>query len=412
MRDDNEEKAILDALRNGDWGGYPLPNVCSKAFAEKFAKMHDCEFGLCVMNGTVSLEIALQAMRVEPGAEVIIPAYTFEGTASAALFAGCVPVFVDVDPETYCIDPKAIEAAITPKTQAIIPVHLAMRFADMDAINAIARKHGLRVLEDCAHAHGGKWNGKGAGSLGDAGSFSFQSSKLMTAGEGGIVIGNDPKILDGLVVLTNCGRQRPDRAHEFVSIGHNYRMTDLQAAILNVQLTRLESQLEHKNGNMAVLDQELPKIPGLSTLRRDPRITRQAAYQYVFKYDPAGFGGLPRGAFIAALNAEGVPCDGQFYEAVYNSSIFHMDAKRYPAWAARGCDFDCPVSMRAAYEESVWLSHHLFLGPREDATQIVEAIRKVATEHKSLIGFEHPSIERQSMSRAKRAQLETARYVG
>jgi dTDP-4-amino-4,6-dideoxygalactose transaminase len=171
-------------------------------------------------------------------------------------------------------------------------------------------------------------------------------------------------------------------------------------------LDRLQGQLDHKNKNMAVLDEELPKITGLSTLRRDPRITSVAAYQYVFKYNAEAFGGLHRDAFVAALNAEGVPCDGQFYEAVYNSPIFHMDAARYPAWARTGCDADCPVSWRAGYEEAVWLSHHLFLGSRMDTEELVEAIRKVAENATSLIGFEHPSITKQSLSRAKRAELE------
>lgn len=409
MHDEKEEKAVLDCVRRGDWGGFPMPNLYAKRFTEAFAKYHDCEFGQLVCNGTVSLEIALQAMGVEPGAEVIVPGYTFEGSAAAILFAGCSPVFVDVEADTYTLDASLIEAAITDRTQAIMPVHLAMTICDMDRIKEIAAKHGLTVLEDCAHGHGGKWKGKGTGSLGQAGSFSFQTSKLMTAGEGGIVITNDPKIMDGLYVLTNCGRQRPDKVHEFNAIGHNYRMTDLQASILEVQFTRLPAQLEHKNANMAILDAELPKIDGIGTLRRDPRITTQAAYQYVFRYNPEAFGGLPREAFVAALNAEGVPCDGQFYEAVYNSPIFHMDAPRYPAWAQTGCDADCPVSWRAGYEEAVWLSHHLFLGGKADIAEMLEAIKKVCSQAESLIGFEHPAIHKQSLSRAKRAELEAQR---
>ena len=406
-RDEREEEALLDAFRNGDWGGYPMPNERAKRFTENFARHHDCEFGQCVANGTVTMEIALQAMRIEPGAEVIVPAYTFEGTAAAVLFAGCAPVFADVEPDTYCISPSAVEAAITDKTRAIIPVHLAMRIADMDRLAEIARKHDLALLEDCAHAHGAKWKDKGVGSLGDAGSFSFQTSKLMTAGEGGIVITNDAKIMDYLFALTNCGRQRPGRAEDAPVIGHNYRMTDLQAAILDVQLSRLESHHETRNRNMAVLDEEVPKIEGLSTLRRDERITAQAAYQYVFRYDAAAFGGLSRDAFVAALNAEGIPCDGQFYEAVYNSPVFRMDAARYPAWADSAREYDCPVAWRAGYEEAVWLSHHLFLGDREDAETIVEAIRKVCRHSEELIGFEHPSIQSQAVSRTRRRELDT-----
>ena len=402
VHDEREEKAAVEAVRRGDWGGYPMPNFYAKRFAEAFAAFHGAKFGQCVANGTIALEVALQAMGVEPGAEVIVPAYTFEGTAAAALFSGCAPVFVDVEPDTYCIDPEAVEAAITDKTQAIIPVHLAMRFADMDRLGAIAEKHGLKILEDCAHAHGGKWKGQGAGSIGDAGAFSFQTSKLMTAGEGGMILTSDPEILDAAHALTNCGRERHDKAHDARVVGHNYRMTDIQAAILEVQLTRLEDQHARRAVNMAVLNEELPKIEGLSTLKSDERITTVAAYQYVFKYDASAFGGLHRDAFVAALNAEGVPCDGQFYEAIYNSPIFRMDAARYPAWAATGRDVDCPVAWRAGYEEAVWMSHHLFLGEKKDAEQIVEAIRKVADGAEGLIGFEHPSIQVQGLSRAKR----------
>ena len=127
---------------------------------------------------------------------MIVPAYTWEGTVGPVLLLNAVPVFVDVDPDTYCLDAKLIEKFITPKTKAILPVHLGMRFADMDEILRIAAKHKLKVIEDCAHAHGGMWNGKGAGSMGDLGAFSFQSSKLITSGEGGVVISNNLEYME------------------------------------------------------------------------------------------------------------------------------------------------------------------------------------------------------------------------
>lgn len=406
IHDEAEVRAVTDVVRSGSWGGYPMPNTHAKAFAEAFAAHHHCKHGQAVANGTVSLEIALQAMGVEPGAEVVVPAYTFEATASCALFSGCAPVFVDVKASDYTIDPAAIEAAITPRTQAIIPVHLACRVADMDAIAKIAAKHKLRVLEDCAHAHGAMWNGKGVGSLSDGGSFSMQSSKLMTAGEGGIVITNDDAVMDGMFVLTNCGRQRPGCQKDFLAVGHNYRISDLQAAILEVQLRRLPEQHAKRNANMGVLDEGLPKIPGLSTLYRDPRLTTQAAYQYVFKYDAAAFGGLSRDAFVVALNHEGIPCDGLFYECLPQSPILVMDEKRYPAWGASKRDYHCPVSARAAYEEAVWLPHQMFLGERKDAEDVLEAIAKVAANAADLIGFDHPDLAMAGTSRLKRTELQ------
>jgi len=406
MHDEEEVKAVTDVVRSGNWGGYPMPNKHAGAFATAFAAAHDAKYAMCVANGTVSLEIALEAMRIEPGAEVIVPAYTFEATAAAVLFNGCAPVFVDIDPETYTISPDAIEAAIGPNTQGIIPVHLACRIADMDRIMEIANKHGLKVLEDCAHAHGGKWKGKGVGSLGHTGSFSMQSSKLMTAGEGGVVTTSDDLIYDHLFALTNCGRQRPEGSLSAKVIGHNYRLSDLQASILEVQLKRLPAQHEKRNKNMEVMDAGLPKIAGLKPLKKDARITQQAAYQYVFRYDAAVFKGVSRDAFVVALNHEGIPCDGLFYECLYSSPIFQQNEKRYPAWAKSKRAYDCPHAWRAAYEEAVWLPHQLFLGERSDAEQVLEAIQKVCDNIGDLVGFEHPEIQIAATSRLKRTELQ------
>jgi dTDP-4-amino-4,6-dideoxygalactose transaminase len=402
--DEGEERAVLDALRGGEWGGFPMPNHHAGRFAEAFARLHDCEHGLCVANGTVSLEIALEAAGVEAGSEVVVPAYTFEATAAAVLFAGCVPVFADVTPDTYCLDPAAFEAAIGPRTRAVIPVHLGMRFADLDAIGAIAERHHLVVIEDCAHAHGGQWRGRGAGSWGIAGSFSFQTSKLMTAGEGGIVVTNDAGVLDRLFALANCGRQRPGRAADTPVIGHNYRMSDLQAAILEVQLGRLEAQHERRNRNVARFERALGAIDGLEPLAADPRITRQAAYQIVLRYSTQRFDDLPREALVAALEAEGVPCEAHFYDALTRSSLLTPDPNRFPAWAerSRAGQPACPNAERAAYEEAVWLPHYLFLGDDRDVDQIVEAIAKVRRHANDLHGFEHASIARHRQARTRR----------
>jgi dTDP-4-amino-4,6-dideoxygalactose transaminase len=399
--DDGEERAVLEVLRGGEWGGFPMPNRHAARFADAFARYHDCEHGLCVANGTVSLEIALEAAGVEPGAEVVVPAYTFEATAAAVLFAGGVPIFADVTPDTYCLDPAALEAAIGPRTQAVIPVHLAMRFADLDRIGDIAERHGLAVIEDCAHAHGGQWRGRGAGSWGIAGSFSFQSSKLMTAGEGGIVVTRDAAVLDRLFALANCGRQRPGRVEDTPVAGHNYRMTDLQAAILEVQLGRLEAQHALRNRNIDRFERALGGVGGVATLARDARVTRQAAYQVVLRYSPEGFAGLPRATFVAALESEGVPCDAHFYDALTRSELLVPDARRWPAWAARA-QAGCPTAERAAYEEAVWLPHFLFLGGERDVDQIVEAILKVQERAAGLVGFEHPAIARQRQARTRR----------
>ncbi len=401
----DEERALIEALRDGDWGGFPLPNERSAAFAAAFAERHDSEHALCVANGTVSLEVALQAMGVEPGAEVIVPAYTFEATASAALFAGCVPVFADIDPETWCLDVESAAALVTKRTQAIVPVHLAMTIADLDAIGSFAEEHGLGVLEDCAHAHGARWRGRGVGSWGDAGSFSFQTSKLMTAGEGGIVTTSDDDLLDRLHALANCGRQRPGAAEPAPVIGHNYRMTDLQAAILEVQLGRLDRQHEIRAANAQHLRAAIEDIEGLENLRIDDRVTTQAIYQFVFRFDSNAFAGVDRDVFVAALQAEGVPADGRFYESLPVSDLLRPDASRYPAWSAAlavGPAADCPNAERAAYRESVWLPHQLLLGTETEVDDIVEAVLKVQRGAGDLAGLESAEVGRLRQARSAR----------
>src|SRR5262245_7753124 len=359
--DEREARGLQTALESRNWGGYPCPNDLAREFGRKFAEAHDARYGVAVANGTVSLELALQAAGVGFGDEVIVPAYTWEGTAAAVLFSGAAPVFVDVDPDTYCLDAKLIEAAITERTRAIIPVHLGFRFADMDAIMEIATKRQLFVLEDCAHAHGGRWRGKGAGSIGHAGSFSFHTSKLMTAGEGGAVITSDIKLADQVIRLANCGRPPRKETVGEPALGHNYRMTEFQAAILLAQLERLDEQTALRERNAKRLEEGLKRLDGVSLLPRDERVTRQASYHYVFRFHSRSWRGIHRDSFVAALNAEGVPSDGRFYEAVYKSSLFEFAAEKYPAWAQQRRAFDCPVAERAGYEESVWLPHRIFL---------------------------------------------------
>ncbi|HVR28093.1 MAG TPA: DegT/DnrJ/EryC1/StrS family aminotransferase, partial [Thermoanaerobaculia bacterium] len=203
--------------------------------------------------------------------------------------------------------------------------------------------------------------------------------------------------------LANCGRQRPGRRADTPVVGHNYRMTDLQAAILEVQLSRLEQQHELRNRNVARFERALDQAigGGLEPLAPDPRITRQAAYQVVLRYRPGGFADLPRSALVAALEAEGVPCDAHFYDALTRSRLFAPDARRYPAWAGRR-QAACPVAERAAYEEAVWLPHFLFLGGERDVDQVVEAIAKVKERAVDLVGFEHPAIARQETARTRR----------
>src|SRR6202042_178119 len=266
------------------WGGQPFPGKYADAFAKKFAAFQTATYGQCVSTGTVAIEACLKAIQIRPGDEVIVPAYTWEGTVGPVLLINAVPVFVDVDPETYCLDAKLIEKAITPKTKAILPVHLGMRFADIDEILRIAKKHNLKVVEDCAHAHGGMWKGKGAGSMGDLGAFSFQSSKLITSGEGGAVITNNLEYMELVQSYINAGRASLTDNYHHRIIGFNYRLGEFQAAVLCAQLERLPAQAALRKKNMLHFETRLQNTVGIGLLKPDPRITRLAPYGYVFKY--------------------------------------------------------------------------------------------------------------------------------
>jgi dTDP-4-amino-4,6-dideoxygalactose transaminase len=305
---------------------------------------------------------------------------------------------VDVDPERYCLDPAQLDAALSPRTRAIVPVHLGMNMADMDAILAFAVRHSLAVIEDCAHAHGAQWRGRGAGSLGDAGAFSFQSSKLMSAGEGGAVLTSSAELHERLAVLVNCGRSAENAVSHFRAVGHNYRLTEFQAAVLLVQLERLAAQTAAREDHASRLEACLKDVAGIRTLPRDPRQTRRAIYHFVLRYDPAAFGGVHRDAFVAALAAEGVPAEGVFYEAVFRSPLFPAPPGSFRA-------MPCPVSERAAYAESVWIPHWVLEGCAGDVEDVAAAIRKVCDHASELRGFEHPSIQEKGMSRADRVKV-------
>jgi dTDP-4-amino-4,6-dideoxygalactose transaminase len=374
--DQRETEYLSRVVESGNWGGFPSPNVVGGEFARKFADYHGAKHGITTTGGTTGLEIALRAAGLERGDEFIVPALTFYATAFAGLVQGCKPVFVDIDPHSWCIDVKQIERHITPDTRAILPVHLGSRMADMDAIGEIARKHNLKVIEDCAHMHGGFWRGKGAGTLGDAGAFSFQSSKLMTCGEGGIIITNDDDMAVRCAAYMNSGRgDTKDRTSaEGTILGWNYRMTEFQAAVLLAQLERLPQQIETRNRNIAHFERRVAAMEGVSTLPHDDRMTTRSGYGVVLRYDAEGWGGASRNRFARALYAEGMRIEAAFYVPVYKSPLF--------AWKDASIDVDysetsCPVAERAAFEKMIWLPHDIFLGDESDVDDLCDGIEKI-----------------------------------
>jgi dTDP-4-amino-4,6-dideoxygalactose transaminase len=409
MSTDEEAAALQDVLTSTKWGGQPFPGKYADAFAKKFAALHTAKYGQCVNTGTVAIQAALKAIGIQPGDEVIVPAYTWEGTVGPVLLINAVPVFVDVDPDTYCLDARLIENAITPKTKAILPVHLGMRFADMDEILRIAKKHNLKVIEDCAHAHGGMWSGKGAGSMGDLGAFSFQSSKLITSGEGGAVITNNLEYMEIVQSYINAGRASLTDNYHHRIVGFNYRLGEFQAAVLGPQLARLPQHAAVREKNMKHFESRLKDTAGIGLLKPEPRITRMASYGYVIKYFSSQVKDIPRAAFVAALQLEGIPCDGLFYEPVYKSSLFPVDAKDFPAlsWGRdKPLDlrnmYSCAEADRAAYHEAVWFPHQHFLGSIADIDAIADGIQKVLSNSEELRGLDHKAIRNQKLGRADR----------
>jgi dTDP-4-amino-4,6-dideoxygalactose transaminase len=383
-----EEEAVLRALRSGKWGRLDGSEVAT--FEQDFASYHDCRYGVAVLNGSVSLKIALLSAGIKAGDEVIVPPYTFLATASVVVEVNAVPVFADIHPDSYCLDPKSVEAAITPRTRAIMVVHLGGLAADMDALNAIAKKHGIALIEDAAHAHGGEYKGKKLGSLGDIGSFSFQSSKNLASGEGGILVTNDSSLEQTARSLHNCGRMTGGVWYGHQILGGNNRLSELQGALLNAQMQRLEAQTKRRDANGRYLNEKLAEIPGLSPLPRGQGETIHPYHLYVFRYSSDAWDGIPRARFLEAMAAEGIPASGGYVVPLYDQPVFQH--KRFgPFSGADGYDSDvaanaarCPVAERASREEGCWLTQNLLLGTREDMDDIVRAMAKVYQNRRDL----------------------------
>ena len=377
--DDNERLALQQVLESRIW--WRTPGTKTLEFEQAFAKYHGARHGIAVTNGTAALEVTMAALGVGHGDEVIVPNFTFIATASAVLFANALPVLVDVDPRSYCLDPALTEAAITPRTKAIIAVHMGGHPADLDRLQEIARRHSIALVEDSAHAHGSEWRGRKIGTFGKAATFSFQASKLITAGEGGIIISDD----DGFERLArsvhDCGRMPGEWFYSHFIYGSNYRLSEWQGAILKVQLGRLEEQTLHRHRNGRLLDKLLSEIPGITPQVCDPRCTLNGQYAYIFHVDAKQFGGISTENFIAALNAEGIPTQASypplheldcFRNGEYRKCLSGTQATEPHPFLSRAF----PHTQRAAWE-TVWIPQFALLGDEEDMNEIADAMRKI-----------------------------------
>jgi len=377
--DDNERQALMEVLDSRVW--WRTPGTRTLEFEQEFADYHQAKHGIATTNGTAAIEVALAALGIGPGDEVIVPDFTFVATASAVLFTGALPVLVDITPDTYCIDPELAAAAINKRTKAIIAVHMAGLPADLDSLREIAQNHNLYLIEDSAHAHGSEWQGHKIGAIGDVGTFSFQQSKLMTAGEGGIIITNDDEIERLARSTHDCGRMPGEWFYDHFIYGSNYRLSEWQGAILSQQLKRLPEQTELRSRSAAFLDQALAPIAGITPQAADPRCTVNGHYAYIFHYEKQAFADIPTERFIEAFNAEGIPTQAS-YPPLHDLDVFKSG--EYRNRLCGGQDESEHVFMRAKFPntlkgawETVWLPQPVLLGTQEDMVLVIEAIQKI-----------------------------------
>ncbi|HYP13538.1 MAG TPA: DegT/DnrJ/EryC1/StrS family aminotransferase, partial [Bryobacteraceae bacterium] len=381
--DDLADQSLLKVLHSGKWNRGMGVQV--SRFEQDYAQFMGAKHCLAAANGTSALVIALHALGVQAGDEVIVPPYTFVATINAVLAMHALPVFVDSDPRTFQIDARKIESAFTDRTVAIVPVHLGGNVADLDVITAAAAKRNIPVLEDACQAHLAEWKKKKVGTYGTFGCFSFQASKNLNSGEGGAILTDDSGLIEKCYSFHNNGRGRSTPGYDFSykARGLNLRLTEFQGALLMAQMTRLAKQTETREKNGAYLSKQLHEIPGINPAEHHSGTTRNAYHLYMFRYDPVRFAGLPRAKFLKALQAEGIPASSGYsplnkeplIEESLSSRGFRrvFDEKTLGEWRQRN---ECPANDRLC-AEAVWFTQTMLLGPRSDMDGIASAIRKI-----------------------------------
>ncbi len=387
---DGREMEGLKEVLGGNWS-YNGPKETE--LRRRYSEFCGAKHAIAVANGTVSLQLCLEALDIGYGDEVIVPGLTWQATAACVIDVNAVPVLVDIEEDSWCIDPVKFESAITPNTRAVIAVHLYGTVCNMDEIMRIARKHNIHVIEDAAHQHGSVYKGKKTGNLGDAASFSLQNSKVFTCGEGGLVTTNDDTIAERIDALRNCGRKPvnkelyTDNSGNYVDIGliqsGNYRITEFQAAVLLAQMEKLPDQLALRDKNAVYLNGLLKKQGLLAPMRREPGTELQCYFNIAFRYNPENFGGLDIAKFRAALSRElnfpFMPC----YQPLNQCELYKpLTKKRHRISAEYLKKIDpsrssLPVAENAYSHTSVCAHHKLLLGSSRDMDQIAEAVEKI-----------------------------------
>jgi len=385
--------AVAEVVRSGKWWSYVGEHTGE--FEGEFAAYHEARHGVAVNSGTTALQVGLEALGVGPGDEVIVPAYTFQATATSVILAKAVPVFADVEAETMNIDLKSAASVITARTKAIVPVHLAGLPVDMGRLREMMAPRGIAILEDAAQAHGAVWRGRKVGALGEAGAFSFQASKNLCAGEGGAIVTNDDDIAARAAGLRDCGRVEGRPFYEHHLPGYNFRMTEMQSALLRSRMRHLEAETQERWENGRRLTEELSGLAGVAPLDPTPGDGDRRAYHlYPVQLRSEDLGGITRERFMEALRAEGIPCTAGYGRPLYRNPVFQNHS-----FGPKGCPISCrhysgsvdyrSVSCPTAEklcQEVVWLLHNLLLGRPEDIADIARAFEKVTAGCGELAG--------------------------
>ncbi|MCC7191666.1 MAG: DegT/DnrJ/EryC1/StrS family aminotransferase [Phycisphaeraceae bacterium] len=375
--DSKTEQRLIEIYRSRAWS---FGGAAEMAFAQNYARYHGAKHGIFMANGTVTLQTALLALGIKPGDEVIVPALTWLATAMAVRYVGAVPVFVDIDAETLCMDPAAFEAAITPRTQAVIPVHLYGSLADLERILAIAKKRNLFVVEDCAHMQGGKWAGRGVGSWGDVGSFSFQQSKTVASGEGGICLTNDDDLAERIYRAKHIGYAAQTKQGQAASgppeglLCHNFRATEFQAAILDGQLEGLAALIDRYNVHATRLEARVAEVAhtGLHVQARGRKASPQGYYAFTMLADRGEIGEIPMNVLRDAFAAEGFGFGGT-YGTVYTHMLWNLPKTEFRFGGP------CPVADGPVTSRALTFAHQWLGADTSTIDRIGDTIVKVAS---------------------------------
>lgn len=384
--DQTEEKSLLETLHTGQWfRGY---GKAVSRFETAYQQLTGAKHCLATASGTAALLTALGALDLGPGDEVIITPYTFVATYNVVVLNYALPVFVDVELDTFQIDPSRIEAAITKQTKAVLPVHIGGYPVDLDRVLEVANRHKIPVVEDACQAHLAEWRGRKVGTLGLAGCFSFQASKNLNSGEGGAVLTNDGEFAEVCYNFHNQGRARQVTSYNFSysgTRGSNLRLSEFQGNLLLAQMTRVVEQTNRRTENAGYLTKMLSEIPGIAPARLYEGATRSAYHLYMFRYDKSHFAGLERGKFLSALSAEGVPCSGGYgvmnkdeYVSALAKNRHYLriyGEKKLKEWLEQNRT-NCPQNEQLC-QQGVWFTQNMLLGPRSDMERIAEAIRRI-----------------------------------